>query len=57
MKRVEIFINDSRSGLEREIEILINSPGVRVISMSLSANGRYYSVLVCYEEGEDGREP
>lgn len=55
MKRVEIFIDDSRDRLEREIERFINRSGVRVISMSLSAEGRYYSVLVCYEEGKDER--
>lgn len=53
MKRVEIFLNDSRYKLEQEVEKLINRPGVRVIAMSLSESGRYYSVLVCYEEGED----
>lgn len=53
MKRVEIFLDDSRVRIEREVEELINRPGVRVIAMSLSESGRYYSVLVCYEEGED----
>lgn len=49
MKRVQIFLDDSRFRLEQEVEKLINSPGVRVIAMSLSESGRYYSVLVCYE--------
>ena len=53
MKRVEIFLDDSRFKLERKVEELINRPGVRVISMSLSESGCYYSVLVCYEEDED----
>lgn len=54
MKRVEIFLEDSRFKLERKVEELINRSGVRVISMSLSMYGSYYSVLVCYEEGKDG---
>lgn len=53
MKKVEIFLDDSRFKLERKVEELINRSGVRVISMSLSMDGRYYSVLVCYEDGED----
>lgn len=54
MKKVEIFLEDSRVELKRKVEELINRPGVRVIAMSLSESGRYYSVLVCYEEGKDG---
>jgi hypothetical protein len=54
MKRVEIFLDDSRSKLERKVEELINRSGVLLISISLSVAGRYYSVLVCYEEDEDG---
>lgn len=54
MKRVKIFLGDTRYKLENEIQKLINRPNVRVISMSLSVDGRYYSVLVCYEEVNNG---
>lgn len=54
MKRVEIFLEDTRFKLERKLEELINRPGVRLISMSLSTYAWNYCALVYYEEGEDG---